>query len=336
MMQYIVKRLLLVIPTLLGITLMLFAVVRFAPGLTSSGGALSGGKLKSNRAQQEEKRIMERRLHLVDASGKPISLPMQYVLWLRDTCEGNFGTSLQYDEPVMTLIRQRLPVTLDLNLISLLVVYLVAVPGGMLAAVQRGRIFDRSFNFGALVLYALPTIWVGSSLVGFLANPQYLDWFPAAGIHSTNTENMTYFQSLGDYLWHIMLAVVCLSYGGFAYLSRQVQASMLDNMRQDYVRTARAKGLKNSTVMIRHVFRNSLLPLITISAGILPGMLGGSVIVEKIFSIHGMGLLGYSATFSRDLPVIQTVALIGSVLTLLSYLITDICYALADPRVSYD
>ena len=147
---------------------------------------------------------------------------------------------------------------------------------------------------------------------------------------------MTYFQSLGDYLWHIMLAVVCLSYGGFAYLSRQVQASMLDNMRQDYVRTARAKGLKNSTVMIRHVFRNSLLPLITISAGILPGMLGGSVIVEKIFSIHGMGLLGYSATFSRDLPVIQTVALIGSVLTLLSYLITDICYALADPRVSYD
>ncbi len=336
MIQYIIKRLLLMIPTLLGMTLMLFAVVRFAPGLTSSGGAFSAGKLKSTQAQLEEKKILERRLHLVDAQGRPISLPIQYILWLKDTCEGHFGTSLEYDEPVMTLIRQRLPVTLDLNLISILVVYLIAVPGGMLAAVQHGRLFDRAFNFGSLVLYSLPTIWVGSMLVGFLANPQYLDWFPAAGIHSTNTANMTWFQNLGDYLWHITLAVVCLTYGGFAYLSRQVQSSMLDNMRQDYVRTARAKGLKNSTVIIRHVFRNSLLPLITISAGILPGMLSGSVIVETIFSIHGMGMLAYSATFSRDLPVIQTVALIGAVLTLLSYLITDICYALADPRVSYD
>ncbi len=335
MLTYIVKRVLLMIPTLLGMTFLLFAVVRFAPGLTTSGGQMNAGLLQSKQAQAQESRYLARRLHLVNRRGQPIALPLQYLLWLRDTVTGRFGTSLEYDEPVLTLIRQRLPVTLALNLISLVVVYGVAIPGGLLAAVQRGRWFDRVFNFTALALFSLPLIWVGSMAVGFLANPQYLDWFPAAGIHSTNTSSLSFFQYLGDYFWHVALPVVCLSYGSFAFLAQQVQSAMLENLRQDYTRTARAKGLRETTVILRHVFRNSLLPLLTISAAILPGMLGGSVIVETIFSIPGMGQLAYSAILARDLPVIQDVSLIVSALTLISYLITDICYAIADPRVSY-
>jgi len=324
------------IPTLVGMTFLLFAIMRFAPGLTTGGGEYSSGMMSSRQAQQAEQQMMSKRLHLVDQNGKPISLPMQYIYWLRDTCEGDFGTSVQYNQPVMDLIKQRLPVTLIINLISMVVIYILAIPAGMLAAVRKGGVFDHIYAFGSLALYSLPVIWVGSMLLGFLANPQFLNWFPSAGIHSTNTDNMTYLQYVGDYFWHIALPTLCYTYGSFAYLSKQVRASMLDTMHQDFVRTARAKGLSEPVVLIRHVFRNVLLPLITITGMSLPGLLGGSVIVEQIFSIDGMGRLAFQATFARDLPVIQTVALIGSVLTLFSYLLVDICYAIADPRVTYD
>jgi microcin C transport system permease protein len=324
------------IPTLVGMTLMLFVIVRFAPGLTTGGSQFMPGMMNSKQAQEEEQRIMEKRLHLVDENGKPISLPMQYVYWLRDTCDGNFGTSIEYNQQVIDLIKERLPVTLLINAISMVVMYIVAIPCGMLAAVRKGGVFDHIYAFGSLALYSLPVIWAGSMLLGFLANPQFLNWFPSAGIHSTNTDKMTYLEYVGDYFWHIALPTLCLTYGSFAYLSNQVRASMLDTMHQDFVRTARAKGLSEPAVLIRHVFRNVLLPLITITGMSLPGLLGGSVIVEQIFSINGMGRLAVDSTFASDLPVMQTIGLVGSILTLLSYLLVDICYCIADPRVTYD
>jgi peptide/nickel transport system permease protein len=336
MTSYIIRRLLLMVPTLVGMTFLLFAVVRFAPGLREAGQAnVAQGMMQSRQAQRQEELLVARRLHLVDKNGHPISLPMQYLLWLKSTCEGHLGTSLEYPEPVLKLIAQRLPVTLTINLIAMLVIYLVAVPGGLLAALYRDRLFDRGYGLISLALYSLPAIWVGSSLLGFFANPEFFNWFPAAGLHSTNTQSMDFFQYIGDYFYHITLPIVCSTYAGFAILSKQVRGSILENLGQDYIRTARAKGVKGSTVLVRHVFRNSLLTLITLTGMALPGLLGGSVIVEQIFSIDGMGRLAYTATLARDLPVIQTVALIGSVLTLLSYLAVDICYAIADPRVSY-
>ncbi|MGC8623946.1 MAG: ABC transporter permease [Phycisphaerae bacterium] len=336
MTTYIIRRLLLMIPTLLGMTFMLFAVVRFAPGLTTAGGQFSAGVMQSRQAQKQEQEIMERRLHLVDKNGHPISLPMQYILWLTSTCEGHLGTSVVYQEPVLTLIEQRLPVTLTINAIALMVIYLVSIPGGLLTALYQGRLLDRGYGFFSLALYSLPVIWVGSTLLGFLANPQYFNWFPSAGLHATNTESMTFFRYLGDYFYHIVLPIVCLVYSGFAFLSKQIRGSILENLQQDYVRTARAKGLPKSTVLLRHVFRNSLLNLITLTGMSLPGLLSGSVIVEQIFSINGMGRLAYSSTLASDLPVIQDLALIMGVLTLLSYLAVDICYHIADPRVTYD
>ncbi len=336
MLTYILRRLLLMIPTLIGMTFMLFAIVRFAPGLKTAGAAgMANGMMQSRQAQIQEERLTAERLHLVDKNGRPISLPMQYILWLKSTCEGHLGTSLEYNEPVLTLVEQRLPVTLTINLIAMIVIYLVAVPGGFLAAVYRDRLFDRAYGFAGIALYSLPSIWVGSMLLGFFANPEFFNWFPSAGLHATNTQSMSFLQYIGDYCYHITLPIVCSVYAGFAFLSKQVRGSILENLHQDYVRTARAKGLPGSTVMVRHVFRNSLLTLITLTGMSLPGLLGGSVIVEQIFSIDGMGRLAYTATLGRDIPVIQSLALIGSILTLLSYLAVDICYAIADPRVSY-
>ena len=337
MLNYVLRRLLLMIPTLIGMTLLLFVTVRFAPGLASGGGAFgSEGAMRSQEARAAAERAMKKRLHLVDDQGRAISLPMQYVYWLRDTFTGDFGESVQYNTKVMNLIKERLTITLTINLISTFIVYLIAIPGGMLASVRRGKTFDVAWGLFTIGLFSLPIILVGDMLLGFLANPQYLGWFPSANGHSTNTDWMTSFQYALDYLWHIVLPVICLSYGGFAYLSKIQRAAMLDNMGQDYVRTARAKGATGFVVITRHVFRNSLLPMITLFAGIIPSLLGGSIVVERIFSIKGMGDLMVTATFSRDLPIVQAVAFVGSAITLACLLVTDICYAIADPRVSYD
>ncbi|HVX83798.1 MAG TPA: ABC transporter permease [Phycisphaerae bacterium] len=327
MLSYILRRIVLMVPTLIGMTLLLFVIVRMAPGLTTGGGQT--GEM-SREAQQAMREKMTQRLHL----DKP--LPVQYLMWLNDSLHGNLGESIQYNTKVWDLIKERAPVTIVMNLISSLIVYLIAIPGGMLASIRRGQAFDVGWSLLTLALFSLPIIWVGDMLLGFFANPRYIGWFPVAGTHATSTEWLTSWQYAGDYLLHMVLPVTTLSLGGFAYLSKLQRAAILDNLGLDYVRTARAKGLSERVVMVRHVFRNSLLPMITVFAGIIPSLLGGSVVVERIFSIKGMGDLVVSATTARDLPIVQGVALISSVITLVCLLLTDICYALADPRVSYE
>jgi len=337
MLSYVLRRIVLMIPTLIGMTLVLFALVRFAPGLTGGaafGGAEGGSRGSQSRAAAEL--ALKKRLHLVDAQGHTISIPMQYVYWLRDTLEGNLGDSVQYNTPVAELIKERLPVTLTMSLISTVLIYLIAIPGGMLASVRRGQMFDVWWSFLTLALFSLPLIWVGDLLLGFLANSRYLGWFPAAGTHSTDTQWMTSFEYARDYVWHIVLPVICLSYASLAFVSKLQRAAMLDNLGLDYVRTARAKGLGPGTVITRHVFRNSLLPMITLAAGVIPGLLSGAVVVESIFSIKGMGDLMLTATLGRDLPIVQSVTLIVSVISVVCLLVTDICYMIADPRVSYE
>ncbi|HVS71594.1 MAG TPA: ABC transporter permease [Phycisphaerae bacterium] len=327
MLSYILRRIVLMVPTLIGMTLLLFVLVRMAPGLTTGGGE-TGEMAKQAREAMEQR--MKERLHL----DKP--LPEQYGLWLWDSVRGNLGTSIQYNESVWALIKERAPVTIVMNLISTFIVYLIAIPGGMLASVRRGKTFDVVWSFVTLALFSLPIIWVGDLLLAYLGNTHYLGWFPVAGSHATNTEWMTSVEYACDFLWHMVLPVTALTLGGFAYLSKLQRAAILDNLGLDYVRTARAKGNSGRVVMLRHVFRNSLLPMITASAGIIPSLLGGSVVVERIFSIKGMGDLLVTATTARDLPIVQGVALIGGVISLICLLITDIAYALADPRVSYE
>jgi microcin C transport system permease protein len=183
-------------------------------------------------------------------------------------------------------------------------------------------------------------------LIGYFANRKYLYWFPTGGLHDTLADSMPFLPMFGpngwqrgwllDMCWHLVLPVICLAYGNFAFLARLTRAAMLDNLNSDYARTAKAKGLDDQTILFRHVFRNSLLPLITVVAGILPGLLGGALITENIFSIHGMGMLAIDAIKAKDRELVLDEALVVGFIGLVSYLITDILYAVADPRVSYE
>ncbi|MHC4075364.1 MAG: ABC transporter permease [Planctomycetota bacterium] len=329
MTTYIARRLLLMIPTLLGITIMVFAISRVAPGDPVSLAMGPGGQLDAERAADVRKARME--LYGLD---KPI--PVQYAKWLGRVVRFDFGNSIKHHRPVIELIKERLPITLTLNLIAFVLIYTISLPLGVLAAVRHKKFFDRASSVVLFMLWALPSMWVGQMLIGYFCGPTFMQWFPPAGLSSNNAESLPFFPWLADRLWHLTLPVFCLTYSGFAYLTKQVRAGMLDNLRADYVRTARAKGLSKAAVVFRHAFRNSIIPVITIMATLLPAMLGGSVIIESIFSIPGMGLLAFEAVTTRDYNVVMAVATMGGLMNLIGLLFGDIAYAIADPRISFE
>ncbi|MFG0294036.1 MAG: ABC transporter permease subunit [Phycisphaerales bacterium JB050] len=256
----------------------------------------------------------------------------------------DFGRSFSKALPVSKLIAEALPVTLLLNCIAFPIIYIVAVPSGLLAATHRGSWFDTASGALYIALWSIPVVWAGVLAVGFLANKDYMGdlAFPTAGLSSSNADNMTFLPSDGqkgvllDTLWHLCLPVACLVYTGFAVLSKQTRAAMLDNFNADYVRTAKAKGVSRTDIVFRHVFRNSLLPLITMFASIFPAMLAGSVVIEKIFTIPGMGNLVLGAIYERDRDLLLANALMIGAVNLLALLLADILYALADPRITFD
>lgn len=329
MTTYIIRRLLLMIPTLVGITIMVFAISRIAPGDPVSLSMGPGGQMDAERAAN----VREARMKLYGLD-KPV--PVQYAKWLLRVVRFDFGDSLKHHRPVIDIIKERFPITLTLNLIAFFLIYLISLPLGVLAAVRHRRFFDRASSVMLFMLWALPSMWVGQMLIGYLCGPAFLNWFPPAGLSSNNAEILPFFPWLMDRMWHLTLPVFCLTYSGFAYLTKQVRAGMLDNLRADYVRTARAKGLSNWTVVVKHAFRNSVIPVITIMATIIPAMLGGSVIIEQIFSIPGMGLLAFEAVTTRDYNVVMAVATIGGLLNLVGLLFGDIAYAIVDPRISFE
>jgi ABC-type dipeptide/oligopeptide/nickel transport system permease component len=358
MLNYIIRRILLMFPTLLGMTLVTFLVMGLSPG--GVGGTLLNGagamKAEAAKAQRE---YLERRFGL----NKP--LLVQYARWLNEVSPIGFetdenqqlgrfrwlkmpdlGYSFSKGRPVIDLVAEALPITLLLNVITLPISIIVAMLAGIFAARRKGGFLDLSSSVILLGLWAIPTIWAGVMLIGFLANRQYLYWFPTAGLHDTLADSMPFLPThlhgawtrgwLADTAWHLVLPVVCLTYGGFAFLARLARGATLENLSSDYARTARAKGLDERTTLLRHVLRNSLLPLITFSAGILPSLFSGAVIVESIFSIHGMGFLMIEAIRARDRELVLDEALVVGFISLVSYLLADILYAVADPRVSYE
>jgi peptide/nickel transport system permease protein len=331
--SYILRRLLMIPLMLFGITVMVFCVIRFAPGAQEGGGVVEGGGLDAKARAEVEKYLREK-------MGLDKPLPVQYWNWLTGLFdpEKPLGFSIKHNRPVWDLIRERLPVTLGLNLIAFAISYTIAIPLGLVSAVQHNRPFDRTASVVTFLLFSLPSIWVGSSLLGYFANPEYpkLDKFPTGLLHSEGADRMLLLDYIADLLWHIVLPVVTLSYAGFAYLSKQMRAGMLDNLRQDYVRTARAKGLPGHTVVLRHALRNSLIPVVTVLATILPALIAGSVIVERIFSIPGMGYLTYEAVTTRDFQVVQATAAFAGLLNMIGLLLADITYAILDPRITYD
>lgn len=244
------------------------------------------------------------------------------------------------------LIAERLPITLLMNLITLPLIYFVSIVVGVLAARKRGGAFDVWSGALMLGLYSVPVIFAGVLAISYLANAEYLRWFPAAGVHDLQADTMPFLPYakdgawhpgwLLDFIWHLILPIACLTYGGFAYLTKVMRGSVLETISADFVRTARAKGVAEKHILFRHVLRNSMLPLITMAAAILPGLFVGSFVVEVIFSIQGMGLLTVEAAKNADVNIVMATTLVGSVLSLFSLLLRDILYAVADPRVTYD
>ena len=462
MTTYILRRLLLMVPTLLGITLVVFVVMASAPGGISAQSLVEGMNL-----EPQAKKALEDYYNRMYGLDRPA--PVQYLRWLNNVSPVGFeldeatgelgrfsltkgsdlGTSFRYGRPVMDLVMERLPITLLLNVISIPIIYIIAIAVGVHAATRRGSSFDVSSSVVMLGLWSIPTMLAGVLLIGFFASDQFWPWFPTAGLSRREALDMPFLPhwgSLGDVgllfllgglgavllvwlslrgttrlralvlgllgvaaglamadqpagvagfgpmhivlallvgalfagigwsgfqalrtitlgllglllglllaaqlaqgefvrgflvdrLWHLVLPVICLSYGGFAFLAKLTRSSVLENLLADYARTARAKGASERDVLWRHVFRNSLLPLITVSATLLPSLLAGSVIVETIFSIDGMGKLAVDAVRTRDRELVLSVTLISGLLTLAGYLLADLCYAIADPRVSYD
>lgn len=257
----------------------------------------------------------------------------------------DLGQSLR-GRKVTQMLSQAVPITVLLNVITIPIIYFIAIITGIYSARHRGKFFDIASGFTMIALWSFPVILAGVLLISYLASKQYLWWFPTAGLHSLEADSMRFLPAftdagfekgwLLDAVWHLVLPVLCLTYGGFAVLSKLTRGSVLDNIRSDYVRTVRAKGVSEHDVLFRHVMRNSLLPLITVAASIIPALFVGSVIVENIFSIPGMGKLGVEAAFMKDRELLMGTTLIGGMIGLASEIMRDVLYAMADPRVSYE
>ncbi len=228
-------------------------------------------------------------------------------------------------------ILERLPITILLNCLSLFLILIVAIPLGVISAVRQNSLFDRVTGVFVFIGFAVPTFWL--ALLLMILFGVHLGWLPISGIRSLNYEYLPPWKAVWDLIRHLILPVMLSAFGGLAGLSRYMRANMLEVIRQDYILTARAKGLPERIVIYQHALRNALLPVITILGLSIPGLIGGSVIFETIFAIPGMGQLFYMAVMARDYPVVMGILFIGAVLTLLGNLIADVSYAVADPRI---
>lgn len=321
MLLYLSKRLLMMIPLLIGITLISFVVIHLAPGEPTD--------LQTDLNPQATAEMQER---LRSQYGLDQPLHVQYGQWLGRLLQLDFGDSFALDHrPVFDKVTERLPITILINVLSIVLILVVAVPIGVLSATRRNSLFDKGTTVFVFIGFAMPSFWLALLLMDYLG--VRLGLFPIAGIRSLGHEYLGFFGRIWDIAQHLILPVFVSAFGGLAGFSRYMRSNMLEVVRQDYILTARAKGLSESVVIYRHALRNALLPVITILGLSVPGLIGGSVIFETIFAIPGMGKLFYDGVMMRDYPLIMGVLVIGAVLTLLGNLIADVSYALADPRI---
>lgn len=265
-------------------------------------------------------------------------LKNQYHNWISGILlEGDFGKSYRDQQPVMDRIKKRFFWSFSLAILSVFFAYLVSIPIGIYAAYKRNSFFDRASGTTLFALISLPNFFIGTILLFLFANPDIFNWFPEAGVMDPTTfqEEWSLLKKIQHFAPYLVLPLITYTYSSFAFLSRQMRVGMLDIINQDYIKTARAKGLNEKTVILKHALRNGLLPIITLFANIFPMILGGSVIVETIFSIPGMGLEIYQSILNSDYPMIVAIFTLMGFLTILGYLVADILYAIVDPRISY-
>lgn len=320
MLSYIAKRLIGLVPVFLGITLISFFVIHLAPG-----------KPTDIQTSMNPKVSFEARARLDKLYGLDKPLGTRYFDWLKRFVTFDFGFSYLDDRPVSQKIIERIPITLLINVSSIILILFIGIPLGVISAVRRGSVADRATTIFAFVGFSVPEFWLALILMSLFAIQ--LGWLPISGIKSLDFEYYSLFGKVLDVAKHLILPVSIAAFGSLAGISRYMRSSMIGIIHQDYIRTARAKGLKERDVIYRHALKNALLPVITILGLSIPGLIGGSVIFESIFAIPGMGRLFYESVMARDYPTIMGVLSIGAILTLAGNLLADIAYSYADPRI---
>jgi peptide/nickel transport system permease protein len=330
MRRYFARRLLLIFPTLFGISVISFLIIHLAPGdpasLKLEEEQRSGNQLIAAQIISETRAIY----------GLDQPLPVQYARWLKRMVTLDFGESLRDHRQVIDKLKERIPVSVKLSGISIVLAYLLAIPLGVFAATHRNTFGERLTTVLVFALYSLPNFWLATMAIVYLGGGDFWNVFPVYGLHSPGAENWSWWQQMSDEFRHLVLPITCMTYYTLAVLSRYMRTGMLETIGQDFIRTARAKGLSESAVIYRHAVRNSLIPIVTLMADVLPALIGGSIVIETIFSIPGMGLLSYEAVFNRDYPVLMGIFTISAFLTLIGILISDFLYTLVDPRIAYE
>jgi microcin C transport system permease protein len=355
MREYFIRRFLLIIPTFIGITMVSFLVMQFVPGgpverailqykmgaaMQGEGGAVGGSQIDSGSGIPDDALAELKKFYGFD---KPIW--KRYLIWLGNVLPfktkypfvkwPNFGKSYVYQEPVWNLIVKRFPISIYFGLIGFLLSYTVCIPLGVLKAIKHGSKFDAISSIIVFIGYSIPGWAAGVILLVFFGGGSFWNIFPLGGFHSENWAHLSLWGKITDQIWHTVLPVFCYMVGSFATLTVLMKNSLMENLGQDYVRTAFAKGLSEKTVIFKHALRNSLIPIATGIGGMLSIVIAGSYLIEKVFNIDGIGYLGYTSIVQRDYPVALGMIVIASILKLVGNIISDMILALVDPRIRF-
>lgn len=321
-MYYLIKRIISSIPILLGITIITFFIMHLTPGKPTD--LMTDMNIKVTAEAKE-------RLQQLYGLNKPIYV--QYIDWVKRLVFFDFGNSFRDSRPARNKILERLPATILLNFLSLFFICLISIPLGIYSAVKKDSVIDKGITIILFISFSVPSFWL--ALIFMILFGVQLGWLPISGLYSFDFNNMTIIMKILDISKHLILPVAVSVITSLAILSRYTRSGMLEVLKQDYIKTAYAKGLTEKQVILRHALKNALLPMITIIGLSIPGLIGGSFIFETIFSYPGIGRLGYEAVMARDYPVVMGIATLTAVLTLLGNIIADISYTYADPRIKY-
>jgi len=344
MTAYFIRRLLLVIPTFIGITIMVFTITRFVPGgpieriiadtramQTGQGGSSGSSSISSPGSDQPLSKEQIRKLKEYYGFDKPVLT--SYFIWLGKVLRGDLGKSTRYYDPVWDMIRERIPISLYFGILSLIMIYGVCIPLGMAKAIRHKTGFDNITSIIIFTGYAIPG-WVAGVLMLVLFASNF-DLFPLGGLVSELFEEMNLFEKILDIAWHTILPLFSYVIGSFTVMTLLMKNTLMDNLSSDYVRTAIAKGLPFKKAVLNHAMQNSLIPLATSFGNNISIILMGSFLIEKVFNINGMGLLGYESILDRDYPVVMGILVISSLLFMIGNILSDICVAIVDPRVRF-
>jgi microcin C transport system permease protein len=341
MAAYFLRRLLLIIPTFVGITFLVFGVTRFVPGgpieqmmiqsqTLSEGGVEVGGEMASGMdIPADVRKSLEKKFHL----DRPFVVA--YGLWIKDVVQLDLGKSYKYNTPVLDVIVSRFPVSIYFGLIGFILAYSICIPLGILKAIKHGGVFDLGTSVMVFIGYSVPGWAVGALLLVLFGGGSFLDWVPLGGFHSSNWETLSFGEKIVDQLHHTILPVIAYALGSFALLTVLMKNSLMENLGQDYVRTAFAKGLPEWRVIGLHAVRNSLIPICTGLGHAIGLVMAGSYLIELVFNIDGIGYLGYTSIVERDYQVVMGILVVNTVLVLFGNILSDVLYVLVDPRIRF-